>query len=139
MASGPRSENGDDMTFGLDYGDNMFRTKIGRSPGPSLAGARQNIGNIGVQFWGFAGNVLQTSPQASKGTLRIRGGALSVEHMGGKAGGRSVTVLPDTHKRTRFLHLHCSVISFRFLGFLLWLALGPGGLREAPGVPGNAH
>ncbi len=35
--------------------------------------------------------------------------------------------------------LHCSVNSFRFLGFLLWFVLGPGGLREAPGGPGKAH
>jgi hypothetical protein len=33
--------------------------------------------------------------------------------------------------------LHCSVKSFRSLGFLLWFVLGPGGLREAeaPGLP----
>ena len=34
---------------------------------------------------------------------------------------------------------HCSVNSFRFLGFLLWFVLGPGDLREAPGGPGKAH
>ncbi len=28
--------------------------------------------------------------------------------------------------------LHCSVNSLRFLGFLLWFVLGPGGLREGP-------
>ncbi len=31
--------------------------------------------------------------------------------------------------------LHRLVNSFRFLGFLLWFVLGPGGLREAPGRP----
>ena len=31
--------------------------------------------------------------------------------------------------------LHLSVNSFRFLSFSLWLVLGPGGLREAPGWP----
>ncbi len=36
-------------------------------------------------------------------------------------------------------NLHCSVIFFRFLGFLLWFVLSPGGLREAPGGPGEAH
>ncbi len=35
--------------------------------------------------------------------------------------------------------LHCSVDSFRFLGFLLCCVLGPGGFREAPGGPGKAH
>ncbi len=35
--------------------------------------------------------------------------------------------------------LHRSVNSSRFLGFLLWFVLGPGGLREAPGGPGKAH
>jgi hypothetical protein len=35
--------------------------------------------------------------------------------------------------------LHRSVNSFRFLGFLLWLVLGPGGLLETPGGPGKAH
>ncbi len=34
---------------------------------------------------------------------------------------------------------YCSVNSFRFLGFLLWFVLGPGGLRETPGGPGKAH
>ncbi len=38
-----------------------------------------------------------------------------------------------------FLDLRCLINSFRFLDFLLWFVLGPGGLREAPGVPGNAH
>ncbi len=35
--------------------------------------------------------------------------------------------------------LHCSINSFRFLDFLLWFVLGPGGLREAPGGPGKAQ
>jgi hypothetical protein len=35
--------------------------------------------------------------------------------------------------------LHRSVNSFRFLCFLLWFVLGPGGPREAPGGPGKAH
>ncbi len=32
------------------------------------------------------------------------------------------------------LYLHCSVNSFRFLCFLLWFFLGPGGLRKATGA-----
>ncbi len=35
--------------------------------------------------------------------------------------------------------LHCSINSFRCLGFLLWFVLGPRGLRKAPGSPGKAH
>ncbi len=35
--------------------------------------------------------------------------------------------------------LHHLITSFRFLSFLLWFVLGPGGFREAPGGPGNAH
>ncbi len=37
------------------------------------------------------------------------------------------------------LALNCSINSFRFLSFLLWFVLGPGGFREAPGGPGKAH
>ena len=39
----------------------------------------------------------------------------------------------------RLPSLHRSVNSFRFLCFLHWFGLGPGGLREAPGCPGKAH
>ncbi len=49
------------------------------------------------------------------------------------------------HPKNRFFHvvlklrLHCLINSFRFLGFLLWFVLGPGGSREAPGGPGKPH
>ncbi len=36
-------------------------------------------------------------------------------------------------------NLLCSVNSLRFLSFLLWFVLGPGGLREASEGPGKAH
>ncbi len=35
--------------------------------------------------------------------------------------------------------VHCSIIFSRFLGFLLWFVLGPGGLRKDPAGPGKAH
>jgi hypothetical protein len=38
-----------------------------------------------------------------------------------------------------FATSHCLVNSFRFLDFLLWFVLGPGGLRLAPRGPGKAH
>jgi hypothetical protein len=40
---------------------------------------------------------------------------------------------------SRRVHPHCSSNSFRFLGFLHWFVLGPGGLWQAPGGPGKAH
>ncbi len=43
------------------------------------------------------------------------------------------------NKVSRSRNLHCLINSFRFLCFLLWFVLGPGGLREAPEGPGNAH
>ncbi len=46
---------------------------------------------------------------------------------------------PKTHFGIPVDTLHCSNNYFRFLGFLLWFGLGPGGLREAPGNPGKAH
>ncbi len=45
--------------------------------------------------------------------------------------------LRSTSLQSQAKQLNCLINFFRFLGFLLWFVLGPGGLREAPGSPGR--